>query len=360
MKSLTPQRAFDLAFLLCVVAAFFIARQRHQLFKDIETSPVQLTPECKEKLDFYGLTQSPTYNSSHGEASPTNPITKLGYSAQDIKAIQRGCVSIDDLQGQDAPGDPDLERNFARRYIRGTHTSCDHCHQSLGDKIQKDGQLQPGSVGLASAWSNGGDQYDKVTGILLMYEMRIMQCMINSSNGYKPNVLSPLIRDMVSYSRFLAAARHTKEGKYYPDQGIDEVTVSQTQKKGDDFIRGRATFKKKCAVCHGADGTGKVAGDRVLYPAVAGENAFNKQSRNYHSHTTLPGFICRNMPKGNEGSLTKGECRDLWMYIKQLPRPAGDKSGVMSALWNQLLMRTLPPLVQYLNAPSEAEPGSSN
>ena len=32
------------------------------------------------------------------------------------------------------------------------------------------------------------DMYDRFTGLLLPFELRQMQCYINSSNGYKPNV----------------------------------------------------------------------------------------------------------------------------------------------------------------------------
>ena len=46
----------------------------------------------------------------------------------------------------------------------------------------------------------------------------------------------------------------------------------------------------------------------------------------------LPGFICRNMPLGEESSLDNQECRDIAFYISNLPRPAGDRQGPLIAL----------------------------
>jgi thiosulfate dehydrogenase len=72
------------------------------------------------------------------------------------------------------------------------------------------------------------------------------------------------------------------------------------------------------------------------------------QSRNYFYYvsTILPGFICRNMPPGQENTLSNQECRDIAYYISNLPRPAGDRQGPLIALRQQMLMSILPPLVR--------------
>jgi thiosulfate dehydrogenase len=64
-------------------------------------------------------------------------------------------------------------------------------------------------------------------------------------------------------------------------------------------------------------------------------------------NTVMAGFICRNMPLGNEGSLDNQECRDIAYYLGTLPRPAGDREGPMVAAWAQLLMTVMPPLTRY-------------
>jgi thiosulfate dehydrogenase len=321
-----------------------LASYKHAERDAIRAEAVNLTPGCAEKLKRYALAAGETYVSPYVLEKSGKAIVRKGYTEEDVRAIQRGCNIIDDLQGQDAR-DPDRERWNARRFVRGTHTSCDHCHQGIGDKQTADGIPQIGSLSLAASFA-GADAYDQYTGILLPYEMRQMQCQINSSNGFKSNIADDLIRDVTAYSRFLMAALDLRFHNRYPEQGIDEVAASDTEKRGDDYVRGARVFKDRCAKCHGPQGFGTVANGRVIFPAVAGVNSFNHQSRNNFKFvsTILPGFICRNMPPGEEGSLSPQDCRDVAFFVSNLPRPAGDMQGPMAALWNQAMMRTMPPV----------------
>ena len=63
--------------------------------------------------------------------------------------------------------------------------------------------------------------------------------------------------------------------------------------------------------------------------------------------SAAPGFICRNMPPGQEGSLDNQECRDIAYSLSTLPRPAGDLQGPLVAAWQQLMMTVMPPLTRY-------------
>ncbi|NMF98656.1 c-type cytochrome [Aromatoleum toluolicum] len=363
MKPLAPgpKKAARLALLIGVLLALYaLAVAKHEERQRIRDQAVTLTPGCADKLARYGLVAGATYVSPYTLARSGQAIVRQGYSDEDVRAIQRGCNIIDDLQGQLA-ADPARERWNATRFVRGTHTSCDHCHQGIGDKQTADGVPQPGSLSLAASWVMA-DMYDQFTGILLPYELRQMQCYINSSNGFKPNIADDLIRDVTAYGRFLAAALDLRFGNRYQEQGIDEVTASSTLKRGDDYVRGGALFRDRCARCHGPQGLGTVVDGKVLFPAVAGPNAFNLQSRNNFSFvsTILPGFICRNMPPGEEGSLSNQDCRDIAFYVSNLPRPAGDKQGPLAALWQQLMMRVMPPLIRTVESwQRPAEPGGS-
>ena len=349
MKRLAPawMKALRIALLVGALGGLYaLALAKHDERARIREQAVTLTPGCAEKLARYGLAAGRSYVSPYALERTGQTIVRRGYSEEDVRAIQRGCNIIDDLQGQQAT-DPQRDRWNATRFVRGTHTSCDHCHQGIGDKQTAAGLPQPGSLSLAASWVMA-DMYDQFTGILLPYELRQMQCYINSSNGFKPNVADDLIRDVTAYSRFLAAALNLRFGNRYPEQGIDEVAASSTLKRGDDYVRGGALFQQRCAHCHGPQGLGTVVEGRVLFPAVAGPNAFNLQSRNNFSFvsTILPGFICRNMPPGEEGTLSPQDCRDIAFYVSNLPRPAGDKQGPLAALWQQLMMRLMPPLIR--------------
>ncbi len=347
MPALT-RSALKIALLLCASIGFYLlAQAKHEARALTRDSQVVLTPGCEQKLVRYGLRSGSEYQSPYVKAREGTAAVLRGYSDEDVRAIQRGCNIIDDTQGHLAR-DPASERWNTQRFIRGSHASCDHCHQGIGDKQDAQGNRLKGSLSLAASWVMA-DMYDRFTGLLLPYELRQMQCYINSSNGFKPNIADDVIRDVTAYSRFLSAALDLRIGNHYDEQGIDEIAASATLKQGDDYVRGEALFKHKCASCHGAQALGTVAPNgHVVAPALAGPNAWNSQSRNYFYYvsTILPGFICRNMPLGEENTLTNQQCRDIAYYISNLPRPAGDKQGPLVALRNQVLMRTLPPLIK--------------
>ena len=335
--------------MIFLVGIYLLAARFHEQRDDIRRTAVKLTPNCQQKLSQYALTTGRYYISPYVEQKTGKKILRTRYSEEDIRSIQRGCNIFDDTQGHHA--ETPIERWNSTRYMRGTHTSCDHCHQGIGDKQNSRGERMVGSLSLGASWSNGSDTYDRFTGLLLPFELRQMQCFINSSNGYKPNISDDLIRDITAYSRFLSGVLNLQTQQRYPEQGIDEVPASATLKRGDDYVRGALLYKQKCSHCHGENGYGTVVEGRVIFPAVAGPNSFTRQSRNYFRSvsTILPGFICSNMPLGDEGTLENQDCRDIAYYIGNLPRPAGDREGPVAAVWQQMMMKTMPKLIKFFN-----------
>ena len=342
--------------LLLVLGGFYLlATQKHMQREEDRQTTVALTPACAAKLGRYGLAHGERYQSPYALQRTGASIKVRGYSEEDVRAIQRGCNIVDDTQGHLAR-DAGRERWNATRFIRGTHANCNLCHQGIGDKQDADGNRLKGSLNLGASWVMA-DMYDRFTGLLLPFELRQMQCYINSSNGYKPNIADDVIRDVTAYSRFLSAALELKMGSHYDEQGIDEIPASATPKQGDDYVRGEALYRQKCQNCHGRQAIGLEANGRVVAPALAGPNAWNMQSRNYFYYvsTILPGFICRNMPLGGENTLSNQECRDIAYYISNLPRPAGDRQGPLVALQQQILMTVMPPLMRLTESAGKHE-----
>jgi thiosulfate dehydrogenase len=337
--------------LILVVAAlgglYLLALDKHAERDRLRSVSVDTTPACKKKLEAYELVAAEQYRSPYERKMNGTWSTRRGYSEADVRAIQRGCNIVDDLQGNLAKSGT-RERWNADRYVRGTHTTCAQCHQNVGDKQDAAGHRLIGSNSLAASWVMA-DMYDRFTGLLLPHELRQMQCYINSSNGFKPNAADDLIRDVTAYTRFLSGALDLKIANRYPEQGMDEIPASATRRRGDDYVRGAYLYRETCASCHGTQALGTVVQGRVLYPALAGPNSFSLDSRmNFAAvHTIMPGFICRNMPLGNEGSLDPQQCRDIAYYLSSLPRPAGDHQGPLIAGWQQLMMTIMPPLTRY-------------
>lgn len=331
--------------LLC--GFYWLATHKHAEREGLRLAPVQLTPACQEKLQAYGLAAADRYRSPYLHKVSGVWNARRGYHEDDVRAIQRGCNIFSDLQGHLSATGP-RERWNATRFVRGTQTTCTHCHQSAGDKQDASGRRLVGSNNLGASWVMA-DMYDRFTGMLLPHEFRQMQCFINSSNGFKPNSADDILRDITAYSRFLAAALDMKIGNRYPEQGMDEIPASATLRRGDDYVRGAEVYRRNCAACHGAQGFGTVVQGRTVYPAVAGPNSFSLDSRMNFArvNTVMSGFICRNMPPGKEGSLSNQECRDVAYYLGTLPRPAGDLQGPLVAAWQQLMMTVMPPLTHY-------------
>jgi thiosulfate dehydrogenase len=326
---------------------YLLTVEKHAERDALRRAAVELTPACKAKLEGYALRPGERYRSPYVVKTTGSASELHGYSEEDVRAIERGCNIFDDLQGKLAPSGP-RERWHADRFVRGSQTTCNHCHQGVGDKQDHAGKRLVGSNSLGASWVMA-DMYDRFTGLLLPHEWRQMQCYINSSNGFKPNAADDLMRDVVAYSRFLAAALDLKIGNHYAEQGIDEIPASATLKRGDDYIRGAHLYREKCAACHGPQGLGTLVQGRTLYPALAGPNSFSNDSRMNFArvNTVMAGFICRNMPLGQEGTLANQDCRDIAYYIGTLPRPAGDREGPLSAAWAQLMMTVMPPLTRY-------------
>jgi thiosulfate dehydrogenase len=342
--------------LIALAGLYLLAIHKHAQREEIRDAAVALTPDCIEKLGRYGLAPGEQYESPYVLQRTGMRIALKGYREEDVRAIQRGCNIVDDTHGRLAQ-DPWRERWNAKRFIRGSHATCEHCHRDIGDKQDAAGNRMKGTLHLGASWVMA-DMYDRFTGLLLPYELRQMQCYINASNGYKPNIADDVIRDVTAYTRFLSAALGMKIGNHYEEQGIDEINASATLKQGDDYIRGEALFKQKCQHCHGPQAIGQEVNGHLVAPAIAGPNAWNMQSRNnfYFVSTVLPGFICRNMPPGQENTLSNQECRDIGFYISNLPRPAGDRQGPLVALQQQLLMTVLPPLLRLTESDRPEQP----
>src|SRR5262245_1366299 len=112
---------------------YLLAVKEHAERDALRHAAVELTPDCKAKLEEYALRPGERYRSPYLLKTTGSASELRGYSEEDVRAIQRGCNIVDDTQGQLATNGA-RDRWNAARFSRGTHASCDHCHQGVGDK----------------------------------------------------------------------------------------------------------------------------------------------------------------------------------------------------------------------------------
>lgn len=84
-----------------------------------------------------------------------------------------------------------------------------------------------------------------------------------------------------------------------------------------NIANGEESYKQQCLSCHGGNGEGIGAN---IGPAVWGENSFN-DGAGMARMTKMAGYIYRNMPVGQEGTLTKQQASDIAAYILSHDRP---------------------------------------
>jgi thiosulfate dehydrogenase len=292
--------------LLILGGLFLFIVYNHAVTEDKLSAEVVLEPDCEELL------------------MNRLKIQEDGFDGYYIRAVQRGCNIFSNPQ------------KHAGRFVRA-NIRCKDCHLELGMK----GETAP----IGQGWVQS-DKYDPVTGIIVSYELRTMQCFINSSNGFKPNILDSVIQDLKIYGRYLAFKQGLREGIEYPERRFTKVPPSG---EGDDFVRGKHLYEQKCAMCHGKQGLGVVADDgSVIFPALAGPRAWNTDSRMYNEAITLAAIIKTTMPAHERNTLTDTQARDIAAYLVTIPRPAGNRKGVVAAARQQLIMRTMPPLFSLI------------
>lgn len=308
-------KAVGVVVTLAAILVVIVSAHGHS--RDRFSAAVVLEPDCAELLN------------------NRLKIAEDGLDGYYLRAVQRGCNIFSNPQ------------RYAGRFVRAD-IRCKDCHRDLG--------MHPETAPMGPAWVQS-DKYDPVTGIVLSFELRTMQCFINSSNGFKPNILDSVIQDLKLYARYLAFKQGLREGVEVPERRFTKVVPTG---EGDDFLRGKVVYQQQCAMCHGKRGYGQVADDgQVIIPALAGPGSWNSDSRMFNERAVLAAIIRTSMPAHNRGSLTDTESRDVAAYLKTLPRPAGNGKGVMAALGQQTIMATMPPLFSLIDEWSGAGKSAS-
>lgn len=227
--------------------------------------------------------------------------------------------TMEDLEKSDFH--PELKRVIRRGHdlfvntqqLRGKNVfnnmNCSSCHMGEG-RLSFAGPVWPAAVTLPN--------YRGKNGHVNNLEERLVGCFTYSMNGKPPAYGSDDMLALTAYHQWLAKDvpmfqdGDTMYGRGYPK--LADPT------KEMDYERGAKVYAENCSLCHADNGSGLVQNEKIVFPAVWGDNSYN-WGAGITRHYTLSSFIKHNMPLGRPNSLTDQEAWDVAYYINNQERP---------------------------------------
>lgn len=183
----------------------------------------------------------------------------------------------------------------------GNELSCASCHGNAGmDQTSS-------FVGVINQFPEYRPREAKVYTI----QDRINGCMLRSMNGKPIPHDSEEMRAMVAYLSYIS--------KGIPS-GVDLPWRKNNRMEKvpePNVANGEKLYKQSCVACHAADGSGTGPNSG---PALWGEKSFN-EGAGMARISTMAGYIKRNMPPGQGGSLSDQDAADLAAWILSHERP---------------------------------------
>ncbi|HET7307015.1 MAG TPA: c-type cytochrome [Gammaproteobacteria bacterium] len=194
---------------------------------------------------------------------------------------------------------------YARPYV-GNILTCSNCHLDRGRLANS-----------APMWAAFGryPRYRKKNDKVNTLADRIQGCFTYSMNGKAPPADSKVMVALESYFHWLATGVPVNTD--LPGTGYPDVPRPA---RAPDPVHGAKVFKTHCALCHGADGQGRMSAGAVVFPPLWGAQSFN-WGAGMHRIPTAAAFIKANMPYGVGGTLTDQQAWDVAAFVDHHPRP---------------------------------------
>ena len=245
-----------------------------------------------------------------GDLSTFQPPARGAYPEGPFgEAVRRGEALF-----MDTPG-------HAGQYT-GNPLSCSNCHLD-GGRLADSGPMW-------AAWIKYPAYRQKNDHVNSMEE-RLRGCFTYSLNaqaspaGHAPEPGDPLLTDLESYLYWLSTGAPV--GATLPGRGYPTL---EAPPEAPDAGRGAAVYAARCETCHGADGQGARAEDRLVFPPLWGPDSYN-WGAGMHRTNTAAGFIWANMPLGQPRSLSTQEAWDVAAFVNSHPRPADPRGKDVAA-----------------------------
>lgn len=184
----------------------------------------------------------------------------------------------------------------------GNELSCTSCHAGAG--LDKD---VSSLVGVSQKYP----RYMPREGEIRTMEDRINGCMLRSMNGKEIPNDSEEMKAILSYFHYISRGTPTGEDLPWLELNNKDHIPTPNVEDGEDL------YNQSCISCHAADGSGTGANTG---PALWGGNSFN-DGAGMARMSKMTAYIQRNMPVGQENTLSDQEAANLAAYILSQDRP---------------------------------------
>ena len=198
-------------------------------------------------------------------------------------------------------------QHYAGRYV-GNSLACQSCHLDRG--------RMAGSSPLWAAYVSY-PAYRAKNGHVNSYAERLQGCFRYSMNGKAPLPDSKTLVALEAYSYFLATGARVgdikMQGRGYP--------APPKPAQAMNYARGEAVYAQHCALCHGADGSGRAThGGKAGFPPLWGPKSFN-WGAGMGDIKNAAAFVKANMPFSRAGTLSDQDAWDVAMFVDSHERP---------------------------------------
>lgn len=190
--------------------------------------------------------------------------------------------------------------------------NCQNCHLSAGKKTWGNNY---GAV--ASTYPRFRDR----SGTIETIYKRVSDCFERSLNGTAPDSTSEEYQAIEAYIRWVG--QDVPKGVTPKETGIYKLPFLD---RAADPMKGKLVYQNQCQRCHGENGEGQLALNKLEYeyPPLWGEHSYNSGAGLYRL-SRFAGFVYSNMPN-NEANhdnpkLTVEESWDVAAYVNSKPRP---------------------------------------
>lgn len=189
--------------------------------------------------------------------------------------------------------------------------NCQNCHLAAGTRLFGNNY----SVFFTSYPKKSGR-----SGKLESPSARIAQCFSRSLAGKAPDSSGKEVQAMLAYMKWIGTGIKKE----------DKVFGTATEKlkypgRAADPKHGLILYGSKCKSCHGGNGEGLMAADKLtyVYPPLWGIHSYNDGAGMYRL-SNFAGFVKNNMPFGasyKDPQLSDEEAWDLAAFVNSQPRP---------------------------------------